>query len=239
QNDYAAVAGRLKPLQQRLADMERQQVQAPAAPAPQGPPEDIAALFDREDWKQYAASFPDEANAFAGILTGAVTATETRLRQQIAHLEQRVAGIAPLVEQVAEREQQSEYERSLRVLTEPHPDYQQVNASPEFQQWLRDEYPRTLPAIIRRDMQDESYRKQVFSDPASVADILTLYKASRQPAPTAAPPAPTPVAQPAAPKVDPRLALSAAPSVPSGGVRAPKLTDLTPEQQFLAGYNSA
>lgn len=244
-NDYAAVAGRLKPMQQRLAELERAQGQGQAAGAAtdsQEQTEEVSALFEREDWKRYAATFPEEAKAFADVLTGAVTTTEAKLRKQIAHLEQRVSSIAPLVEQVVERERESEYERSLKVLTEPHPDYREINASPEFQQWLANEYPKTLPAMIRASMMDESFKRQVFSDPASVADILTQFKSTRQPAPSApsasAPPASTPQAPAAPAKPDPRLALSAAPSVTTGGIRQPRLSDLTPEQQFRAGYEA-
>lgn len=242
QNDYAAVAGRLKPLQQKLAELERAPAQAaPAVQPSQGQPADAAALFESDDWKHYEATFPEEAKALRGTMTGVIQVTEAKLQQQIAHLEQRVSSIAPLVEQIAVREQETEYERALKVLTDPHPDYKEIDASPEFRDWLARDYPRTLPAMMRAQYADPQFRKELFADPASVSDIMTQFKSTRQPAPAAPTPEPAPApSAPAAPArtVDPRLALSAAPSVPTGGVRKPRLTDMTPEQQFRAGYEA-
>ena len=247
-NDYAAVAGRLKPLQQRLADLERsgqqqatqpQQRQQPQATQQQGHPSHLDAVFQSEKWKRYAEIFPEESESLQDVLTGAIKVTEQQWQQHVAMLNQRLEGVVPVISRLEQREQELEYREKLRVLTDPHPDYKEIDALPEFRQWLDGQYIPGLPAMIRQQMADPAYRNAVFSDPASVSEIMTAFKSSRA-AQTGSTQQPT-TAQAGTAKrtTDPRLSLSAAPNVRTEAApRAPSMRAMSEEEQFIAGYNS-
>lgn len=234
-NDNAAMAGRLKPLQQRLADIEKAPAPTPAQALQQTQEHsaELDAVFNTEKWKQYEQVFPTEADSLRDVLTGAVNVGRNELKQKIADLDGRLSRLDPVIERAAQREVESEFEGRARRLAEQHPDYRDVDKSQAFRDWLSTDYLQTLPSVIRNKMAESEFRAEVFSDPASVSEIITQFKA-RQSAPIVQ----QRQAAPARSTNDTRLALSAAPNVQSGGTRRPNLSSLSPEEQFAAGYNA-
>lgn len=215
--DYAAVHGRLAPMQRRLAELERQPTESgKAQPGPNTatPPTeaDTAATVNMtlDQWKQYQAAYPEDARAVQAYVDATIkerVENVTRAAQeQIARLQQQVEAFQPVIHDVR---QQAE----IGQLSQVHPDWQDINQSPEFWQFIS-EWVEGLPPHMREqfDIQRDLSRSEV------VIPLLTQFKRSR----AAPPPPPAPNRQQAAATAAHRL--TTAPNV-RGNTPPPRKTD--------------
>lgn len=253
--EKAALHGRLAPVQQRMAQLERElaqskqqpaqppQPQAPAAAAAAGSDSEAArgdlqqaeAYYETPDWKEYEELFPEDARRQKEqnlrILRGAVSRAE-RLEQR---LEQLAQSVQPAIQRIEQREAYAAHEAAKQQLAQQHPDWTkyQSDATPEgrqFWEWFLSRqgvYGITGEEDLRRRVNDQTF----------VSEILTDFKVRHAVAAADHNPS-TPAAR--APAAAAQLALAAAPAVRGSGPRVSRtsLGQLSEAEAFAAGFNS-
>jgi len=113
---WKAQAGQLKPVQQKLAELERLQKQQAPAQKPTGNP---GGMSDA-DWERFKQDFPEESRAF-----------EARLNPVAEQLK-------TVAEKLAALERERETERALEAVREQHEDFDEIDNSPIFGMWVKD-----------------------------------------------------------------------------------------------------
>lgn len=215
--DYAAVHGRLAPTQRRLAELEKLTDQRKAQPGPvdTATPSQVdraasAVGMTPEQWTKYAKDFPDEAQAFESrfkVFETQLSESNRAQQERIAQLEQRLTQFQPTIE---EARHMSEIGR----LSHAHPDWEQINGSQEFWNFVGD-YVENMPPHMRAAFNPDTDLNRA----DVVIPLLNTFKKFRQPA--AAQPAPAPSRATTARAAVTRL--SAAPAV--RGDAAPRRID--------------
>lgn len=232
ERDFRALQGRVGPVQREL-DLARQQLSKMQAPATQ--PQDTApataqslsavmAQFETPEWKEYERLYPDDA------------ALQKRNQIAIAQaMDDQVKRVRSEFESVAERINRLEQERiaaqrqaELEVLTNAHPDWQEINASDEFWRWFQ-----------QREhlfgFRDEAERDARLNNRLFVSDLLDVYKATNRPVSAAAPAQPQ--AEVRSQSASAALSLAAQPRVSGSGTRRPSGPP-SPGDDFMAGFQS-
>lgn len=251
-NDHAAMAGKIAPLQRRLAELTREPATqpAPAGGSPSKPvvapqtDEEIDALLSTPEFAEYAATFPEEAKALRSSMRKAVKAAEQIAEKRVNDALQRLEGrINPVLSKVEQTQLRDDLNQRIAQLEAVHPDWRQHSESEAFSSWFMGEYVPALPEDQQRLFLDQHYTTRALSQPKFAARVLTEYKRDRgivTEAPTPDPePQPQPTATPAAPAGNARLSMAAAPAVtaPPAATRV-RLDQLPVEEQFLAGLNA-
>lgn len=259
--DYQAAVNRVAPLQQQLAALQK-----PAQPAPQTDTTqagsggaagvgglaqaeqaiaDAEAYFDSPEFKRYEEQWPDEAKVQRTSQMQTLKAVRTmhaQLEQQVGDVSRTVqTQVVPHLEQVRHNEAVNARERELSDLSTQHPDWREINVSPEFKAW----FEKQKPLLNFRD--DDHMRERV-NDGAYVSSLLTSYKESTgatsfrqqdpppvQDATVAAPSAGAAKQEPSGASA--RLAMSGGPGKTGVAViKRPDATGVTPGDDFMAGF---
>lgn len=187
--DYAAMQGRLAPTQRKLAELERKLTEsAKASPgqetATQSKAETAAAVgMTPAQWEKYAKDFPEEAQAIEARFQPVIQRLEQESQAKLTQLEKRLAATEQSFAPVYQR---MRHQQEVMTLESVHPDWADVNSSPEFQEFLS-YWRQTLPQEVQED--DERYAQML--NTASIAiNLVTQFKRLR-PAAQAAPEPPS------------------------------------------------
>lgn len=222
QRDYQAVYGRLAPMQRKIAEME--QAAKASSEATSKPPQGQSASTDKplhDDLNPLEEDYPEIARA--------IKAEREAQQQKLRDLEQRLDQMGSRFEPVA---RQIGHQTEVQRLTQAHPDWQDINASEDFQSfvdwWWQNQPPHFKQAIGGDDGLRGAFNRADFTIP-----LLNQYKALRKPAQAPSPVKSQPNAQTA------KRALSAAPNVRSSGLPpAVDMSKLPEEDQFALLWQS-
>jgi len=257
-NDHASLAGKLKPLQQKLSTLENQlkrNTPAPASSASASNPADpgvvlsadqLAAQLETPEFLEWKRTFPEEAKMWESqqraILKAADRLVEERVTKAISRLEGRYN---PVIERVETDQRTSELNERKAQLAQVHPDWQQHSESEQFSNWFNETYLPSLPTDVQQRFNDPNVVARALSEPQYAARVLTEFKRDlgivTSPGSDAGAGGPSATPTPKQPAANPsvRLRLAADPNVGAAAPRAAKRLDMmTPEEQFLAGLNS-
>lgn len=244
-NEREAAVGKVAPLQRKLAEFERQsqrttqaQLAAPVAPAPPQTAEELDALIETEEFKQWALMFPEEAKQLKGVSLSTIKAAE-KIAERIAEkrvndaLQQIQARYEPLVETVTRDQADRDLQGRITQLERIHPDWRDYNSNEDFGQFFFNEYLAKLPAMLREQFNDDEKVREALRDPDFTSSLIGEYKAARgigqQGQAIHSPPQ-----QPQA-----KLKMATQPSIKPSAVNRPmRMESMTPDQAFLAGLNS-
>ncbi len=240
-NDHAAMAGKLRPLQQRLADYEKAQreqprPQQPAVPAQAETVDDLDAFLKSDEWQQYAATFPSEAAVWEKGQRASIAIAAKLARTEAERAAREVTDrFAPTIRNIESERAQRARQDAISDLAAEHPDWQQINEDPAFSEWFDSVYLPEQLDVVQQAFADDAYAKRKLSDPGFVKKLLHNFKAHRgitAQAPAASTPAPR-ATTPA------RLAVAAAPTLRADAptTRLP-IDRMTPEQAFQAALHS-
>lgn len=242
-NDHAAMAGKLRPLQQRLAELERAQRQPPQTPQAIEPAQsetvsDLDAFLKTPEWEEYKRTFPSEAAVWEkgqrASLAIAAKLARSEAERAVRDLEGR---FAPTITRIETDNAAKAHSEAIADLASEHPDWQQINDDPRFSQWFDDVYLPQQLDVVQQAFADDKYARRQLSNPGFVKKLLHEFKAQHgiQSAASAAT-APTTSARPQTPA---RLAVAAAPSLTSPVPRSRVPVErMSPEQAFQAALNS-
>jgi hypothetical protein len=242
-NDHAAMAGKLRPLQQRLAELERAQRQPAQTPQASEPAQsetvsDLDAFLKTPEWEEYKRTFPSEAAVWEkgqrASLAIAAKLARSEAERAVRDLEGR---FAPTITRIETDNARKAHEEAISDLASEHPDWQQINADPRFSQWFDGVYLPQQLDVVQQAFSDENYARRQLANPGFVKKLLHEFKAQHgiQSAATAAS-APTTSARSQTPA---RLAVAAAPTISPSMPRTRMALDrMTPEQAFQAALNS-
>jgi len=242
-NDHASMAGKLRPLQQKLASYERAPPAAPAAPAAleQAPQtvEELDAQLATPEFAEWEKTFPEEAKVWKANNRRVLEAAEKIAKRQVdAAVQTLSTRFEPIIGKVEKQQKIEDYNARISQLESVHPDWKQYNEGDDFSNWFDEVYLPQQPDFVQERFADPKVVARYLSDPEFTAKRLTEFKRDRgitnaQPATTPTVPDPKPTTPPA------RLALSVAPSVGSTPpISRVRLDLMTPEQAFLAGLKS-
>lgn len=181
-SDYSALHGMLAPLQRKLQQYEsgsgvgKQESSTPAKPASaqttKAPEESI---FESERWKKWEAAFPDDAAAMREAMLGVVSVG----RQDVQRLQKLIEdNILPSVEKVSRVTGQVELERERTALAEAHPDWLEINSSPEFGAWFQG-WKESLPPEMRGPLEDRGTLQRYMNSSGFTINLLAQYKRDR------------------------------------------------------------
>jgi hypothetical protein len=220
QRDYQAVYGRLAPMQRKIAEME--QAARASSEAVSKPPQGQSAGTEEslhDDLKPLEEDYPEIARA----IKAEREASQRRLQALEQRFEQMGSTFEPVVRQFG-------HQTEVQRLTQAHPDWQDINASEDFQGFVSWWWSNQPPAFRQAIGGDEGLMR-AFNQAEFTIPLLNQYKELRkQPA---QPPAPAP-AQRSQPNAQTgRRAMSAAPNVRSSGLPpAVDMSSLPEEDQF-------
>lgn len=243
-NDHASMAGKLRPLQQKLAEYERHKqapqatAPSPAQPgvAPQATVDTLDAFLQTDRWKQYAATFPEEAAVWLDGQRAMTQAAEQIARREAERVAREIEGrYSPVLTEISTERAQSAHAKAIEQLASEHPDWQRIDGDQSFWSWFDNSYLPEQLDVVQQAFSDQNYTKRQLSNPSFVSKLLSQYKAhagiSAQPV---APTQPQPTATTPA-----RLAVAASPNVrPTAPVSRMAIERMTPEQAFQAALNS-
>jgi len=243
-NDHASMAGKLRPLQQKLAEYERQQrapqpqASAPASPgvAPQGTVDGLDTFLQTDKWKKYAETFPEEAAVWEAGQRASIQAAEQIARREAERVAREIEGrYSPVLTEISTERAQSAHAKAIEQLASEHPDWQRIDGDQNFWNWFDNVYMPDQLDVVQQAFSDQNYTKRQLANPSFVSKLLSQYKAhagiSAQPV---APTQPQPTATTPA-----RLAVAASPNVrPSAPISRMAIERMTPEQAFQAALNS-
>lgn len=162
--------GRLSALQRQLNELlagQRQSGAAPSGAANQGAhgagqagadgKSDGADYLASNEWKQFADEYPEVAGPLEKI---------------IGSLQEKVVRQEKFLSAIGEERQQAALEEQARLLTEEHPDWQDVTADPEFGPWLMRQ-PRHIREAAERNA-------KAIVDYQEAADVVGRFKQYRE-----------------------------------------------------------
>ena len=249
-NDYASMAGKLPHLQRQLAEFEKRekQAQAPAptpgnvpAPAATGASEDILeAYLQSPKWKEYSNLFPEEAAMWEQGQRIAIKAAEQIARNEAQRAAREITGrFEPVINEITSERAKSAHELAIKDLASEHPDWQQIDSDPRFNEWFDKQWLPSQLDVVQSAFEDERYAKRKLGEPQFVKKLLHEFKdahgiprSNAQAATVETPAAPRPASTSA------RLALAATPSVRSAPPTRVSLERMSVDQAFQAGLNS-
>lgn len=241
-NDHAAMAGKLRPLQQQLAKLEPKQ-SAPSVPAATAAPltaDELDAQLETPEFKEWATTFPEEAKVWRANQRRIIEVAEKIAERRVTEAVQKLTGrIDPTLGRVEEQYRAAERNARVAELTAVHPDWQEHSASQDFSDWFNNEYLPAQPDVVQAQFADDAVVANALSQPKFAIRVLTEFKRDR--GLTNAQPVTPPAPQPGAPRqaTPARLALSVSPSTPAPPpVPRQRLDTMTPDQAFLAGFNA-
>src|SRR6185369_13132595 len=103
------------------------------------------SYFDSDEWKAFSRDFPDEAKAQRRLIE---TVERNRLEaervatERYARLEERLEKeVAPRLAEVSIFRDQALQSQHLHALSAAHPDWKDINESPEFDAWVQAQPP--------------------------------------------------------------------------------------------------
>ena len=238
------MAGKLRPLQQKLAEYEKAMRQPqPAQQQPEsgaiGTVEDLDAFLQSPEWKEYKETFPNEAAIWEKGQRATLAITAKLARSEAERAAREIAGrFEPVINDIAAERARSAHQAAIDDLASEHPDWQQINADPRFSEWFDGVYLPQQLDVVRQAFSNDAYARRQLSNPQFVKKLLHEFKAHygiQSAAQQAA--AQQPQRRPAQPPA--RLAVAAAPSVgPAAPTARLAIDRMTPEQAFQAALNS-
>lgn len=241
-NDHAAMAGKLRPLQQRLAELERAQRQPPQTPQASEPAQsetvsELDAFLKTPEWEEYKRTFPSEAAVWEkgqrASLAIAAKLARSEAERAVRDLEGR---FAPTITRIETDHAAKAHSEAIADLASEHPDWQQINNDPRFSQWFDDVYLPQQLDVVQQAFADSAYASRQLSNPGFVKKLLHEFKAQhgiQSAAPAATAPSTARTATPA------RLAVAAAPTLTPPAPRSRVAIErMTPDQAFQAALNS-
>ena len=186
--DFQALHNRVAPLQQQLATLQQgaqpaQQQQPAAGSGDVAAGETLAdadkaiadaeAYFESPAFKRYAEQWPDEAAVTRESQMGTLKAIRTmrqQLEKQVGDVSRTVQqDVVPHLQQVRQNEAVTARERELSDLATAHPDWQEINVSPEFTAWFEKQKPLL-------NFKDADHMVERLNDGGYVSSLLTSYK---------------------------------------------------------------
>lgn len=194
ENRWKAQSGQLGPTQKKLAELERQlresQTKQTAAQS---------AGMTEDAWARYEREFPEESAAFKARLNP--------LQEQVQTMAQ----------QLAEWQEEREFNQAAQQLAKEHPDWQQLDNDPVFGEWFDaqpDVVKEMFPEGQRASPKHVAWLVGEFKKAEKMAE---LWEKSQQPAPAQASPKATAVAaRREQQKRDPIVGIRTGQSAPAG-----------------------
>lgn len=246
-NDHASMAGKLRPLQQKLAEYERQQQQpAPNAPSTPAPPagqsgeavQDLDAYLQTPEWKEYAELFPKEAAVWERGQRVAVAAAERIAKREAERVAREIDGrYSPVLTEITNERATKAHQSAIDQLASEHPDWQKIDSDEGFWAWFDNTYMPDQLDVVQQAFSNPQYQKKQLSNPAFVSKLLTQYKqhAGMQTSTQAS----KPQSAPAQSAPNARLQMAAAPNIrPTPASNRIPIERMTPDQAFQAALNS-
>lgn len=247
---YNSLHGRLAPTQQALADTQRRLQQLSA---PRDHHDSVAELptsadfFESPKWKQYAETFPGDAE----IVRAQFDAQRSMYQQALSKVEGRLQELDQRLGKTEQVTSRNVVNDEISILEARHKDWRELNESPQFWDWFFGEWVQKQPRTLRDQYLDQGRLGEYLSDGSWTANVLDDYKAQLQPPPAASstPPAPnnapavestqpaqTPPATATPPRVPARMQMGVAPEVrgSSPSTQAVPLDSLSEAEQFDA-----
>ena len=171
----ASQRGRLGAYQRQINELQRkmQEAEKSASGSDDSDAEKRQAAADAagvEDWEALKSEFPEVAKALDARLRSEAQQREAD-RQRQAQLEQQIAELQSAVEPMQQQAEAQQLAREEEALTQRHPDWREVVATPEFAEWL-ERQPERLRVLVQS------------TDAAEAAALVDLYKSQLPPAQT-------------------------------------------------------
>jgi hypothetical protein len=168
EHDSMSNRNRVSALQKKLNELEKRIEQQPQAAPPQ-PKEDADLAQDDagEDLSEFQEDFPEIYKAVNSIYKQQVGKMQQQFESRLNQLSERFQSVAQPVEQMQQREVDTYRQNQLSALQAAHPDWQEIQASKDFWNWV--------------DNQSEGIR--ALSGSVAAQDniaLLNLYKSQTQ-----------------------------------------------------------
>lgn len=139
ENNYRALHGMTAPLQRGNQELQRQHdalVARIQQLEQQGRKQkDVSAGTDEliTGFDEWAKEYPEESRAIAALVNP--------LREKVAALEAGIGNLQTGFGSLVEDKQRSAIQVELDALTHAHPDWQEINKEPAYQEWLQNQSP--------------------------------------------------------------------------------------------------
>lgn len=154
------LSNRVAQLEQLIATMNSQ----PAQRAPTAPTQSLITDADKEEWG-------DSLEVMRKVSREENGAYQARIDQLEQMIRQMQSSVVPQVQQISQRQALSAEQGFWGELQQAVPDWQEINASPEFQSWLLETDP--LTGISRQTYLDDAQRNL---DARRVVNFFTTWK---------------------------------------------------------------
>lgn len=166
QGIHHSTAQKARVLEDRVMQLEGLIASMQSAPAAQPAPVEKKHLTEK-DSEDYGTDMVDFVRRAVAEGTAAIQDENRALRQEL----HRLSGVVPAVQQVAQQQRMTQEERFWGDLSQAVPDWQRVNDTQAFKDWLLDADPMT--GITRQTYLDDAQQQ---GDVARVANIFTSWK---------------------------------------------------------------
>ena len=212
ENRWKAQSGQLGPTQKKLAELERQlresQTKQTAAQS---------AGMTEDAWARYEREFPEESAAFKSRLNP--------LQEQVQ----------TMASQLAEWQQEREFNAAAQQLAKEHPDWQELDNDPVFGEWF-DAQPDVVKEMFPEGQKvSPKHVAWLVGEFKKAEKMAELWEKSNQPAPAQASPKATAVAaRREQQKRDPTTAIRTGQSAPQGRVNATGDSEEDEFRRYLA-----
>ena len=212
ENRWKAQSGQLGPTQKKLAELERQLRESQAKQTAAQ-----SAGMTEDAWARYEREFPEESAAFKSRLNP--------LQEQVQ----------TMASQLAEWQQEREFNAAAQQLAKEHPDWQELDNDPVFGEWFDaqpDVVKEMFPEGQKASPKHVAWLVWEFKKAEKMAE---LWEKSQQPAPAQASPKATAVAaRREQQKRDPTTAIRTGQSAPQGRVNATGDSEEDEFRRYLA-----
>ena len=186
---YSAVHGRLAPVQAQVESLTRRLSQGQPAPqaTPGGQPAPMSPTpapmmapdFDSEEFKEFAATYPDEAAQMKRV--------SLAQQSQVAHLQGQVDRLTQGLDRVQQASTAQTHATEVQTLAERHPDWMQVRNSPDFLKWLEYQPSTIQPMVDSARSADCIYILDRYKQDVQLFNLQHGANGAAQPAPPAPP----------------------------------------------------
>lgn len=212
ENRWKAQSGQLGPTQKKLAELERQLRESQAKQTAAQ-----SAGMTEDAWARYEREFPEESAAFKSRLNP--------LQEQVQ----------TMASQLAEWQQEREFNAAAQQLAKEHPDWQELDNDPVFGEWF-DAQPDVVKEMFQEGQKaSPKHVAWLVGEFKKAEKMAELWEKSNQPAPAQASPKATAVAaRREQQKRDPTTAIRTGQSAPQGRVNATGDSEEDEFRRYLA-----
>jgi len=212
ENRWKAQSGQLGPTQKKLAELERQLRESQAKQTAAQ-----SAGMTEDAWARYEREFPEESAAFKSRLNP--------LQEQVQ----------TMASQLAEWQQEREFNAAAQQLAKEHPDWQELDNDPVFGEWF-DAQPDVVKEMFPEGQKaSPKHVAWLVGEFKKAEKMAELWEKSNQPAPAQASPKATAVAaRREQQKRDPTTAIRTGQSAPQGRVNATGDSEEDEFRRYLA-----